>query len=237
MQRGVRDLVVHDLPALAGRRDQVLLHLGLPVDPHRAAGEVDEVEVVPLAVPTVVPLQVDAAVLVALALEPVGQPDLAQQVDGRLLEDAGADPGGDVLLRPGLDHHRLDALAVEQVGEQHPGRPGPDDRDLGALLRHGSSTPSAGGPGRGPLLLNGSLGRGDPSHGDGPRSGPAPRWLGGRVEQLPTTWRAQWVSPTAEPTPAGRRPAYRLRGELRARAAGAPRDARSRRRTGSTRPS
>ena len=37
-------------------------------------------------------------------------------------------------------------------------------------------------------------------------------WLAGRVEQLPTTWRATWVSPTAEPTPAGRRPAYRLRG-------------------------
>ncbi len=45
-----------------------------------------------------------------------------------------------------------------------------------------------------------------------------PRWgrrcLAGDVEQLPTTWRATWVSPTAEPTPAGRRPAYRLRGEL-----------------------
>ena len=34
------------------------------------------------------------------------------------------------------------------------------------------------------------------------------------MEQLPTTWHAQWVSPTAEPTPAGRRPAYRLRGSF-----------------------
>src|SRR3954469_10721418 len=43
---------------------------------------------------------------------------------------------------------------------------------------------------------------------------PEPRrpWLAGRVAELPTTWRAAWVSPTAEPTPAGGRPAYRLRG-------------------------
>ena len=88
VQSGVRDLVVHDLSALAGRRDQVLLHLRLPVDPHRAPGQVDEVDVVPLARP----LQVDAAVLVALTLEPTGQPDLAQQVHRRLLEDAGPDP-------------------------------------------------------------------------------------------------------------------------------------------------
>ena len=47
-----------------------------------------------------------------------------------------------------------------------------------------------------------------------PRSGPAPRLVGWGVEQLPTTWRATWVSPTAEPTPAGRRPAYRLRGSF-----------------------
>jgi alpha-L-rhamnosidase len=34
------------------------------------------------------------------------------------------------------------------------------------------------------------------------------------VSALPSSWRATWVSPTAEQTPAGRRPAYRLRGEL-----------------------
>ena len=39
-------------------------------------------------------------------------------------------------------------------------------------------------------------------------------WLAGRVADLPTTWRAAWVSPTAEPTPAGHRPAYRLRGRF-----------------------
>jgi alpha-L-rhamnosidase len=34
------------------------------------------------------------------------------------------------------------------------------------------------------------------------------------VSALPSSWRATWVSPTAEPAPAGCRPAYRLRGEL-----------------------
>ncbi len=43
------------------------------------------------------------------------------------------------------------------------------------------------------------------------RTGADVGWVEG-VDQLPTTWHAQWISPTAEPTPAGRRPAYRLRG-------------------------
>ena len=39
-------------------------------------------------------------------------------------------------------------------------------------------------------------------------------WLAVGVQLLPTTWRAHWVAPIAEAPPAGRRPAYRLRGEL-----------------------
>ena len=78
--------------------------------------------------------------LVALALEPPAQPDLAQQVHGRLLEDAGPDREATYSSERRLDHDRLDTLAVEQVGEQQPGRPGPDDRDLRPLLLHGSST-------------------------------------------------------------------------------------------------
>ena len=173
-------------------------------------------------VPLARPLQVDAAVLVALALQPFAEPDLAQQVDRRLLEDAGADPRRDVFLRPALDHHGLDALAVEQVREQHPRRPGPDDRDPGALLLHGSSTAAPGGRERGAVPLSGRVGSRIQSASVAVIPPMAtclvPRWgrrcLAGDVEQLPTTWRATWVSPTAEPTRPGRRPAYRLRGEL-----------------------
>ena len=55
VQRGVTHLVVDLLPRPLARSDEVLLHLGLSVDPHRPTGQVDEVEVVPLAGP----LQVD----------------------------------------------------------------------------------------------------------------------------------------------------------------------------------
>jgi alpha-L-rhamnosidase len=38
--------------------------------------------------------------------------------------------------------------------------------------------------------------------------------LAGWVFEPPRSWRAQWVSPTADPGTAGRRPAYRLRGSF-----------------------
>ncbi len=63
--------------------------------------------------------------LVALALQPVAEPDLAEQVDRRLLEDAGPDPRRDVLLRPGLDHDRLDALAASRCASSIPAGPAP----------------------------------------------------------------------------------------------------------------
>ena len=66
-------------------------------------------------VPLAWPLQVDAAVPVTLTLEAIPQPALLEQVDRRLLEDAGADPGGDVVLGAGLDHDGLDAFGGEQV--------------------------------------------------------------------------------------------------------------------------
>ena len=130
VQCSVGDLVVDLLAGRGPRVDQVLLHLGLPVDPDRAAGQVDEVDVVAL----VGPLQVDTAVPVALALQPLAQPATPEQVDRGLLEDAGADPGGDVLLRAGLQHDRLDAVRGEQVREEHSGGAGSDDRHLGAQV-------------------------------------------------------------------------------------------------------
>ena len=72
--------------------------------------------------------------LVALAVQPLAQPGRAQQVDGRLLQDARPDPARDVLLRAGLHDHRLHPLGGQQVREQHAGRPGADDRDLGAQV-------------------------------------------------------------------------------------------------------
>ena len=50
-----------------------------------------------------------------LALQPLADAGLDEQVDDRLLEDAGADARLDVLAAPVLEDDRLDALAVEEV--------------------------------------------------------------------------------------------------------------------------
>ena len=126
VQRGVGDLVVNLLAGRGPSVDQILLHLGLPVDPHRAAGQFDEVDVVAL----VGPLQIDAAVPVSLALHPLAQSARPEQIDGGLLEDAGANPRRDILLRPDFQHYRLDAVGGQQVREKHSGGARADDRDL-----------------------------------------------------------------------------------------------------------
>src|SRR5256885_966010 len=69
----VDDGVGHLVDALGGAgRHEILLYLGLTVDPDTAAGQVDEVEMVPPAGP----LQIDPAVLVALGAQPVTEADL-----------------------------------------------------------------------------------------------------------------------------------------------------------------
>jgi hypothetical protein len=98
----VDELLTGGVPGLA----EIAGHLGLAVDPDTAPDQVDEVEVVPLAGP----LQVDAPVLVALGVQALTEPEPVEQVDGRVLQDAGPDPGLDVLPGPGLDHHRLHAV-------------------------------------------------------------------------------------------------------------------------------
>ena len=111
-------------PAASRAREQVLDDLLLAV--HRdaaAAGQLGEVDPVPAPGEA----QLDAVVHEPLALHPVAEPALDQQVDRALLEHAGADALLQVRAAAHLEHHRLDALLVEQVREQQPGRPGPHD--------------------------------------------------------------------------------------------------------------
>ena len=77
-----------------------------------------------------VELEVDAAVDDALAVQPLADAGVAEQVDRALLEHAGADPLLDVLARAVLEHDRLDPLAREQLREREPGRARADDGDL-----------------------------------------------------------------------------------------------------------
>ena len=118
VQRRVGRAVEHRPPGGLAGGGQVGLHLGLPVDPDAPPDQVDEVKVVAFGRP----LQVDAAVLVAVGLDPGAEADAAQQVDAGALEDSGPDARRDVLLGPRLDDDRLDAVLGEKMGEQQAGR-------------------------------------------------------------------------------------------------------------------
>ncbi len=117
---------------LEAQRDEVLGDLGLRPDHDVAPGQL---------------LHVDADAAPAEAqLEPVvGQPervhalgraDLAQDVDGAVLEDAGPLAGLDAVARAGLEDHRVDPPGPQQVREQQPRRAAADDGDLGPVGAH-----------------------------------------------------------------------------------------------------
>ena len=127
MDGGLADLELQRQSGGQPGRDEVLDHFGLRPDPHAAAGEVVEVDVVPLAVE----LQVDAAVLDPLGVHPAGQPELAQQRGDVVLEHAGALAGLDVLAAAVLQDDGVHARPGQQLPEQQPGRAGTDDADLG----------------------------------------------------------------------------------------------------------
>ncbi len=83
-------------------------------------------------VPLAGELQVDAAVLESLPVEPVRQASLAQQPDAAVLDHARALPGLAVGAAAYLHDHRVDAAEREQMGQQQPSRAGPDDAYLRA---------------------------------------------------------------------------------------------------------
>ena len=123
-----RDVVDLEHDRVAGAQaggDQVLDDLLLPVDRDRVADEVEEVDAVTAAPEG----ELDAAVGKALAVEALGEAELAEQLDARVLEHAGADALLDVGAVAVLEHDAVDARGLEQVGEGEPGRPGADDRD------------------------------------------------------------------------------------------------------------
>ena len=80
--------------------------------------------------------EVDAPVHHPLAVESFADADLGHQVDGSLFEDAGADALDHVVLASVFENDGVDARSMEQVPEHEPGRPGSDDRDLGAKRTH-----------------------------------------------------------------------------------------------------
>ena len=84
------------------------------------------------AVAPAVESQLDAIVDERVAIEPRADADLVEQIDGALLEQAGADAGAQVFGRASLEHHGVDAGQAQQPREQQPGWSSADDPDLRA---------------------------------------------------------------------------------------------------------
>jgi len=59
--------------------------------------------------------QLDALMYEALAVEPIGEAELGEQVNRSLLEDAGADSLLDVLAAAVLEDDAIDALTLQEV--------------------------------------------------------------------------------------------------------------------------
>ena len=111
------------------RRDQILHHLLLAVDRDDLAGrQLRQVDVDDAAAEADVEPRVDHA----LALQPLAGAELVHQVDGALLQHAGADAAFDVVAAARLEHDAVDAGAMQQQRQEQPGRPGADDPDLRA---------------------------------------------------------------------------------------------------------
>src|SRR5215210_159780 len=129
VQRDVVDLEEQRAAGVQPGRDQVLDHLLLAVDRDRPPlGELLEGDPVALAVEA----ELDALVDETLAVKPVGEAKLGEQIDCALLEDARPDPLLHVFPTAVLEHHALDPLSPEEMREDQAGRTGAHDADLGA---------------------------------------------------------------------------------------------------------
>ena len=106
--------------------DQIADDFVLAVDGDRAAtrelGQID-------AMASATERHEDALVPHALANESLAESDLLEQVDRRLLEDAGADAIEHVALAADFDRDRIDPRPLQQVSQQQPRRSRADDAD------------------------------------------------------------------------------------------------------------
>ena len=116
--------------------DQVLDHFLLAVDRYRQpVGQVGEVDTVTAAVEA----QFDPVVDGPLPLHPLTDADLLQQLGGAVLEHTCPDRRLQVFAAATLEHDGVDPLQVQQVREQEPCRPAPDDPYLRTHRPYSSS--------------------------------------------------------------------------------------------------
>ena len=77
------------------------------------------------------PQQLEAAARQAFGMHARTDAHLVEQVDGGLLQHAGADAAEHVVAGLALEDHRVDAGLVQQLSEQQAGRAGANDDDVG----------------------------------------------------------------------------------------------------------
>src|ERR1700722_7337093 len=135
--RHVVDVEVEWLSRREPRSDEVSHHFLLAVNHHRLAGELGEID----AVIATVEVQEDPLVRQTVAHHPITHAGSLEDVDALMLEPARAFSALDVLARARLENNRLDTSLVQQLRQQQPGRPGPDD---GYLSTHMTPCVSTG---------------------------------------------------------------------------------------------
>jgi hypothetical protein len=111
--------------------DQVFRDLGLAVDGHPLAGERAEVDAVALAGEA----QLDAVVHQADPMHPLADLGRIEQVDRALLEHARADLPLDVCPAAAFQDDRVDALKMQELGEQQARGSRAHDANLRAHVR------------------------------------------------------------------------------------------------------
>jgi hypothetical protein len=89
--------------------------------------------------------QLEPAVHETLTVHSLADAGFVHEVDGDLLEDAGADPAKHILAGLSLEDYVVNAGPVQQLAEQQAGWAGTDDGDLGSGRYHSSLL--AGGTG------------------------------------------------------------------------------------------
>jgi hypothetical protein len=123
------------------RGNEVARDLGLAIDRDGLPRQLPEIDVDAPAAHA----DLDALVDQPVAMQPLGDTRLFQQLDRALLQHAGADAGFDIAARPQFENHALDAVHLQQARQQEPRRTGADDADLCTFSRrHARSSPDRG---------------------------------------------------------------------------------------------
>ena len=98
--------------------------LVLPVGHHGPAGVAARVQGQPMAV---VPDDVRAVVRMAFPIHALADAGVAQHLHGAPFQHPGANAGQNVGAGLALQHNAVNALQMQPLGEQQPGRPAADD--------------------------------------------------------------------------------------------------------------